>query len=213
MGVSKAVPAAVLALLLLFISSGCSSSSPVTNRRLIEHQAFVDFSGLAPAEQVSAVKVSCALPRAWESMALKKTALYFHQQWRSPSGHTGVGVVYIRLPIPLTEGMLLWLAKREYTKANEDGKALGQWKDEVGREWFEAENNKYHVRGYALVRGFSAWIIYFGSKTGYPPDMAELSLAARCVETFVPDPKRPTRPPGPELRDGRGDGATTAAAN
>jgi hypothetical protein len=211
MGVTKAVPAAaVLALLLLFAGTGCSSSSPVSNRRLIEHQAFVDFSGLAPAEQVSAVKVSCALPRSWNPTELKKTPLYAHQQWKSPSGRTGVGVVHIRLPIPLSEGMLLWLAKREYAKANNDGKVIGEWKDEVGRSWFEAENNKYHVRGYALVRGFNAWIIYFGSKTGYPPDMAELSLAARCVETFIPDPKRPMRAP---RVDEDGTDAKTAAAD
>ena len=211
MGVSKSVPAAALVALFVF-ACGCQSTSPVTNRRLIEHQALIDFSGLKPAEQVAAVKVSCALPRQWDATALKKTPLYAHQQWRSPSGHTGVGVVYIRLPLQLSERMLLWFAKREYTKANEDGKAIGQWTDEVGREWFEAENNKYHVRGYALVRGFSAWIVYFGSKTGYPPDMAELSLAARCVQTFIPDARRPTRAPGPEIEDDD-TGAKTAAAD
>jgi hypothetical protein len=212
MGVSKSVSAAAVVALLLVVSTGCTTNSPVTNRRLIEHQALIDFSGLKPAEQVNAVKVSCALPRQWEAMALKKTPLYSHQQWRSPSSHTGVGVVYVRLPLPLSEGMLLWLAKREYTKSNEDGKVVGEWTDEVGRSWFEAENNKYHVRGYALIRGFNAWIVYFGSKTGYPPDMAELSLAARCVQTFIPDPRRPTRAPGPEL-DGGDNEAKTAAAN
>jgi len=194
MGVSKFVPAAAVVALLLFGSVGCQSTSPVTNRRLIEHQALIDFSGLKDAEQVAAVKASCSLPRQWEPMALKKSALYSHQQWRSPSGHTGVGVVYIRLPFPVSEGMLLWFAKREYTKSNEDGKAIGQWTDEVGREWFEAENNKYHVRGYAIVRGFNAWIVYFGYKTGYPPDLAELSIAARSAETFIPDPDAGSSP-------------------
>src|SRR5947207_5565478 len=117
MGVSKSVPAAAVVALLFIASTGCQSSSPVTNRRLIEHQALIDFSGLKPAEQVNAVRVSCALPRQWEPMALKKTPIYSHQQWRSPSSHTGVGVVYVRLPLPLSEGMLLWLAKREYTKS------------------------------------------------------------------------------------------------
>jgi hypothetical protein len=212
MGVSKSVSAAAIVALLLIASTGCTTNTPVTNRRLIEHQALIDFSGLKPAEPVNAVKVSCALPRQWEAMALKKTPLYSHQQWRSPSSHTGVGVVYIRLPLPLSEGMLLWLAKREYTKANEDGKVIGEWSDEVGRSWFEAENYKYHVRGYALVRGFNAWIVYFGSKTGYPPDMAELGLAARCVQTFIPDPRRPTRAPNPGIDDNDND-AKTAAAN
>jgi len=219
MSESNAVPIAALplgsvvmlaALALLAFAGGCQTSAPVTNRRLIEHQAMIDFSGLKPPEEVEAVKVSCSVPRQWEVMPLKKTALYSHQQWRSPSTHTGLGVVFVRLPLPLSEHTLLWIAKREYTKASDDGKLIGQWTDELGREWFEAQNNKYHVRGYAMVRGFNAWIIYFGSKTGYPPDLAELSLAARAVETFYPDPRHPLRRPA---EDGNGDDEVALAAS
>ena len=81
--------------------------------------------------------------------------------------------------------MLLWLAKREY-KAN-DGKILSEWKDELGRPWFEAENAKYRVRGYVVVSGFQAWVIYFGHKIGFPPDPAELSLAARTADSIMPN--------------------------
>lgn len=196
---------------LLVTAGGCQTSAPVSNRRLIEHQAMIDFSGLAPAEPVEAVKVSCSLPRQWEAMPLKKHPIYAHQQWKSPSTHTGLGVVYVRLPLPLSERTLLWLAKREYTKASDDGKLIGQWRDELGREWFEAQNNKYHVRGYAIVRGFNAWLVYFGSKTGYPPDVAELSLAARAVETFIPDPKRPLRRPADNDDRQDGDSGPTGA--
>jgi hypothetical protein len=204
MGQSKAVspatfvvrsPRLLLVLALLVSAGGCQTSGTVSNRRLIEHQAMIDFSGLKPAEPLEAIKASCALPRQWEALPLKKTALYAHQQWKSPSTHTGVGVVYVRLPLPLSERTLLWFAKREYTKSSNDGKLIGQWTDDLGREWFEAQNNKYHVRGYAIVRGFNAWMVYFGSKSGYPPDVAELSLAARAVETFLPDPRRPLRRP------------------
>lgn len=183
------------ALALLLCAGGCQTSAPVTNRRLIEHQAMIDFSGLKDAEPLEAIKASCSIPRQWEALPLKKTSIYAHQQWKSPSTHTGIGVVYVRLPLPLSERMLLWIAKREYSKASTDGKIIGQWTDEIGREWFEAQNNKYHVRGYAIVRGFSAWMVYFGSKTGHPPDVAELGLAARAVETFLPDPRRPLRRP------------------
>ena len=195
----------LLLLALLVGAGGCQSSAPVTNRRLIEHQAMIDFSGLKPAEPVEAVKVSCSIPRQWEALSLKKAALYSHQQWKSPSTRTGLGVVYARLPLPLSERTLLWLAKREYTKASDDGKLIGQWTDDIGREWFEAQNNKYHVRGYVIVRGFNAWLVYFGSKTGYPPDVAELSLAARAVETFLPDPRRPLRRPNDGQRNDGGD--------
>ena len=85
---------------------------------------------------------------------------------------------------------------------------INEWTDELGRNWFEVENNKYHVRGYALAQGFEAWIVYFGYKLNYPPDLGEISLAARAADTFVPllgrrrtghqtrdDPARPRVPP------------------
>jgi hypothetical protein len=192
----------LVALLALTVgSTGCQTTARTTNRRLIEHQAMIDFSGLKPAEPLEALKASCSVPRQWEQLPLRRTPLYAHQQWKSPSTHTGVGVVYVHLPLPLSERTLIWFAKREYTKSSTDGKVIGQWTDEIGREWFEAENNKYHVRGYVMVRGFNAWMVYFGSKTGYPPDVAELSLAARSVETFFPDSRRPLRRPSSDDDD------------
>ena len=118
-----------------------------------------------------------------------------------------MGVVYVRLPLPLNEKMLLWFAKGEYTKANEDGKTIGQWTDELGREWFEAENNKYHVRGYAMCAGSTPGWCTSAPRPASRADMAELGLAARCVQTFIPDPHRPTRVQ--ELNDD--DGATVAS--
>jgi hypothetical protein len=218
MSESNAVPIAALparslsfvavVALLVACAGGCQSSAPTTNRRLIEHQAMIDFSGLQPAETMEAVKASCSVPHQWEALPVKKTGLYSHQQWKSPSTHTGFGVVYIRLPLPLSERTLLWFAKREYTKASEDGKLIAQWTDDLGREWFEAQNNKYHVQGYAIIRGFNAWVVYFGSKTNYPPDVAELGLAARAVETFLPDPRKPLKKPGD---DDDGDAPAGAA--
>jgi hypothetical protein len=180
------------------IAGGCQTGKPVTNRQLIQHQAMIDFSGLKPVEEIPDVRMSCAVPRQWEAMPLRKTPMYVHQQWRSPSGTSGVGVAYIRLPLPLSERTVIWLAKQEYTKRANDGRVINQWTDAVGRSWFEAENKYYHVRGYVIVRGFNAWFAYFGSKASSPPDMGELSLAARCVETFVPDPA-PMPKPAPDL--------------
>lgn len=206
---ARRLPLLAVVAALLACAGGCQSSAPTSNRRLIEHQAMIDFSGLQPAETVEAVKASCSVPHQWETLPVKKTGLYSHQQWKSPSTHTGFGVVYIRLPFPLSERTLLWFAKREYTKASEDGKLIAQWTDDLGREWFEAQNNKYHVRGFAVVRGFNAWVAYFGSKANYPPDVAELGLAARAVETFLPDPHKPLKKPGDDDDD---DDAPVAAA-
>jgi hypothetical protein len=148
----------------------------------------IDFSGLKPAEPIDGVAVRAAVPRQWETLTHQSNAVYAHQQWKSPSGKTGIGVAHVRLPFPISVGMLKWIAKREYTKkGNGDGRILAEWTDELGRPWFEAENEKYRVRGYVVVSGFQAWVIYFGHKSKFPPDPAELSLAARAADTIVPN--------------------------
>ena len=173
--------------LLVASNLGCQQVPTVSHRRLIAHVAMVDFSGLKPSEPVEGVKAYAAVPRQWETLAQQSNALYTHQQWKSPSGKTGIGVAHVRMPFPLTTRMLLWIAKREYTKAANDGRVLAEWTDDLGRPWFEAENDNYRVRGYVVVNGFQAWVIYFGHKSMLPPDPAELSLAARAAETIVPD--------------------------
>lgn len=180
-----AVQAAGLFILLLSVG-GCQTGSQVSGLRLIEHQAFIDFSGLKKDETIASVKTTIAAPRQWELMPLQCNLLFTHQQWRSPSTHTGVGIVMAHLPLPLSAKTVVWFAKKEYAKDRADGKVLSEWVDALGRSWFEAENGKYHIRGYVVVKGFDAWVIYFGYRTHYPPDVAEISLAARSAETAVP---------------------------
>jgi hypothetical protein len=170
----------------LVAAGGCQIGKQLESRRLIEHQALIDFSGLKSAETIESLKVHAAVPQAWEAMPPQKTALYTFGQWKSASGHTGVGVAYIRMPLPFNADTVLWFAKREYSKKAADGRIMGEWTDELGRSWFEAENNKYHVRGYALAQGFEAWIVFFGYKVNFPPDAGDIGLAARCADTFVP---------------------------
>src|SRR5688500_7210688 len=164
--------------------TSCQQTPTVSHRRLIEHQAMIDFSGLKSPELIDGVRARAAVPRQWETLVPQSNALYTHQQWRSPSGKTGIGVAHLRMPFPLSTGMLKWIAKREYTKKGNDGRVLAEWTDALGRPWFEAENDKYRVRGYVVVRGFQAWVIYFGHKAKFPPDPAELSLAARAADTI-----------------------------
>lgn len=192
----NAVRAALL-LGLMAWSVGCQTSQPVSSRRLIQHQAMIDFSGLRSAEAVPAIRTTLPTPQNWELLPIKSTPLYTHQQWRAPSGHTGVGVAFCHLPLPLSSKLVVWLAKQEYAKQGQDGQVLGEWIDSLGRDWFEAENNKYHIRGYVIVRGFSAWIVYFGYRTKYPPNLAEINIAARTTEAAVPllDDLPPTTQP------------------
>ena len=165
---------------------GCQGSKPIEHTRLIEHQALIDFSGLKNAEAIESLKVHAAIPESRQAPAPQKTTLYTHGQWKSPSGHTAVGAVLVRLPLPLSADTVAWFAKREYSKKADDGKILKEWKDALGRRWFEAENNKYRVQGYCLAQGFEAWIVYFGYKTQFPPNFDEISLAARSADTFIP---------------------------
>jgi hypothetical protein len=174
-------------LLLLFGGAlGCQSGPPVESHRLIQHQALIDFSGLKPVETMEVVRVQASVPSSWSMHAIERHALYSHQQWKNASNSTGVGVVYARLPLPIGTGMLLWLGRQQYAKTSDEGREIGQWTDELGRRWFEAETKKFHARGYAIVDGLDAWIVYFGYKVDAPPEPADISLAARCVETFVP---------------------------
>lgn len=178
---------AAVALFVIPILTGCQQAKPVSRQKLIDHVAMIDFTGLKPVEAIESVKVHAAVPRQWEALDLTKTALYTHQQWKSPSTRTGVGIAHVRMPLPLSTGMLMWLARREYTKKANDGRILSEWTDDLGRPWFEAENNKYRVRGYVIVSGFQAWVVYFGHKAKTPPDPAELSLAARAATSVVPN--------------------------
>ena len=97
--------------------------------------------------------------------------------------------------LPLSAKAIIWFAKGEYQKKDKDqsGKQIGQWTDALGREWFEAENSKFHVRGCVMTRGFEAWIIYTGYKLSKPAQAEEIELATRAQEKILPLP--PTIPP------------------
>ena len=181
----------------LFLLTGCQLSQSVSTSRLIQHQAMIDPTGLKETEISEQVKVHVAPPQKWDALEPKKSTLYTDMQWRSPSKQTGVGVAYVHMPFPFPARMITWLAQKEYSKKADDGKIIGQWEDALGRPWFEAENNRYHVRGYVVTKGFEAWIIYCGYKREQPPSAAELGVAARSLETIVPTPMAPQVPQRP----------------
>jgi hypothetical protein len=90
------------------------------------------------------------------------------------------------MPLPLPTKSLVWFAMNEAGKKSADGRVLRQWSDSLGREWFEAENNKYHMTGYVMTHGFDAWINYFGYRTQEPMEPGELALAKRSLDTILP---------------------------
>jgi hypothetical protein len=187
-GWNRALVAFSTYLVVAVFGGGCQVAPTVATHQLIKHQALIDFAGLRSAEVVDLVNVSIATPQDWETMPNRKTALYSHQQWRSPSHGNAVGVAYIHLPIPLPASAIVWFAKNEYAKQAPDhsGHVVGEWTDSLGRPWFEAENSKYHARGCVMVRGGDAWIVYCGYRKDMPPHPDELQLASRSMETAIP---------------------------
>jgi hypothetical protein len=179
-------------ILLLIIASsmiGCQAAPVVSVRKLEQHRELADLSGLKPAQIVEALRVSWAVPSGnWQALPVKTTPLYTHQQWKSPSASTGVGVAHIKMPLALPAQMVIWFAKNEYIRRaqNQDGKLIAQWTDDLGRQWFEAEDAKYHVKGYAMVKGTEAWIIYSGYRLSLDRKPNEIAIAERSLDSVVP---------------------------
>jgi hypothetical protein len=169
--------------LLFLAGAGCQSAPP---ERMASQRAFIDFTGLGPLREISALKSSGSVPDQWDPLPLQNTPLYAHQQWRSPTLTTGVGIAFIHLPLPVPASAVLWFAQREYSASQSDGRSLGRWTDTVGREWFAAENKRFYVRGYVVTRGMDAWIVYCGYRRQNAPNPYEFSLAVRSLETIVP---------------------------
>jgi hypothetical protein len=178
----------LLAGLSIAAMAGCQVAA-VSAVQLEMHQAQVNHSGLSPLHLVQKLRVSCAPPVQWDQLPLRSNWLYSHQQWRAPDRHVGMGVAYMHTPIMFSPQTLIWFAKAQYTGTdNGSGRLIAQWTDSLGRCWFEAENDTYHVRGYAMTRGYDAWIVYSGYRVKTNPLPTEVVLAARGADTVAPLP-------------------------
>lgn len=181
----KVLRVAIVAVVVWPLVVGCQVNPGPSNAQLVEESRKVDEAGLDVPAAVAAMNVHAALPLGWMSLGIQRSALYTHQQWRSPSKRTAVGSTYVRMPLPLSTKALVWVVLGEAGKRT-TGKILRQWTDELGREWFEAENGKYRMTGYVMTRGFDAWINYAGYRLNEEQNSTELELAGRSLATFVP---------------------------
>jgi hypothetical protein len=166
--------------------AGCQIQG-VSAVQLEMHQAMINRSGLSALHVIDKLRVSCAPPEQWNPLPLKSNWIYSHQQWRSPDRHVGMGVAYMHTPILFSPQTLIWFAKAQYANTDDGtGRLIGQWTDSLGRCWFEAENNMYHVRGYAMTHGYDAWIVYSGYRVQTHPPITEVLTAARGADTVAP---------------------------
>jgi hypothetical protein len=161
----------------------------VSTVQLEMHQALVNRTGLSPLHLDKPLRIAFAPPQEWDPLPLDSNILYSHQQWRSPDHHVGMGVAYMHTPVPFSPQTLIWFAKAHYANSDDgSGHLIGQWTDDLGRCWFEAENSRYHVRGYAMTRGNDAWMVYSGYRVKNHPPSTEILLAARGADSVAPVP-------------------------
>jgi hypothetical protein len=176
-----------LAGLVAFLAlTGCQVVT-VSAIRLELHQSQLNRSGLARVRVDEPLKITLAPPEDWDRLPLVSNILYAHQQWRSIDHRAGMGVAYLRTPVPFTPQMLIWFAKLQYSHSGDThGRLIAQWTDSLGRCWFEAEDARYHVRGYAMTRGNDAWIVYSGYRVLNKPPDREIALASRGADSVAP---------------------------
>jgi hypothetical protein len=183
----------VLPIVSLLVIVGCQSLPANVGDRMAAHVANIDFSGLCADKAIIELNVRAAVPHGWDPMPLDQSPLYIHQQWRSPAHTTGVGVAFIHMPLPMSAKTLVWFARTQYSRLSAaehkpDAEMLGEWTDSLGREWFEGENTKYHVKGYVVTSGLNAWAVYSGYRLRNKPNAREISLAFRSMDSIVPLP-------------------------
>ena len=88
-------------------------AAPAPRALFNEHRDKINETGLALAMPLEPLKVNAAFPSGWLPLPLQKNPLYSHQQWRSPTRRTGVGVTYVHMPLPLSTKTLVWFAMNE----------------------------------------------------------------------------------------------------
>jgi hypothetical protein len=168
--------------------AGCQIQG-VSAVELEMHQAMINRLGLSSLHMIQKLRVTCAPPDQWDQLPLNSNWIYSHQQWRSRDRHVGMGVAYMHTPILFSPQTLIWFAKAQYASSDDgSGRLIGQWTDSLGRCWFEAENDTYHIRGYAMTRGHDAWIVYSGYRVQAHPPKTEVLIAARGADTVAPLP-------------------------
>jgi hypothetical protein len=170
------------------ILAGCTVQN-VSVFKLEMHQSEVNRTGLTVVRTDDLLQVTMASPQLWDLMPTTSNMIYSHRQWRSPDKHVGMGVAYLHMPVACSPQTLIWFAKAQYVhRTDGKGRLIAQWTDSLGRCWFEAENDLYHVRGYAMTRGNDAWIVYSGYRVHAEPTQVDLLLAERGADSVAPLP-------------------------
>lgn len=187
-GAGRSITCTLLVAAALALCAGCQYQT-ISAAELEIHQLRLNKSGLASLHEDSILRITCAPPEQWDQLPPRRNMIYSHRQWRSPDRQVGMGVAYMNTPVAVSPQTIIWFAKSEYTRTDQSkGRLLGLWTDSLGRCWFEAENDTYHVRGYAMTRGCDAWMVYFGYRLTGKASEAEIALAAKGAESVAPLP-------------------------
>jgi hypothetical protein len=158
---------------MLAVLAGCGSQRPLPDKAqggLLAEPAWL--------ESVSAVVTP---PVDWHAEPLKRSESHVHQVWLSPTGLTAYGVIHFRLPIPVTDELLVWGFLSHMRRSEGDATLLHKAADpDTGGIAIEAEGGPYRIRATLFSRGWQAWAIYAGTLRNQTIIEAELALAQRA---------------------------------
>jgi hypothetical protein len=105
------------------------------------------------------------LPSSWKVEPIKQTDTHVAHEWRSLTGRTVLGTVYIHVPPLMPAHALVKTVKEHYVKDQTKGKITDEWTDSAGRHWFEVDADGTHTKGYVIARDGHAWFAYYRYQT------------------------------------------------
>ncbi|HEY1683422.1 MAG TPA: hypothetical protein VGG19_01550 [Tepidisphaeraceae bacterium] len=125
-------------------------------------------------------------PVGWVAQPLKLDSRRAHQVWLSPSGDSAYGVIYFKLPIPVSADFILPFFMS--AMKNTEGEAILVSKTidpKLPGVRLEAEGGLYHIQANLMTAGFQGWAVYAGRLRAKPANEQELTLARAARERTI----------------------------
>lgn len=164
---------AFLCIAAFFVCAGCQPA-----RRPATAPATSQPGLVFPFENWPGIHARVDPPPGWVAQPLKLDARHAHQVWVSPTGDSAYGVIYFKLPIPVSAEFVLPFFMHAM-KAKEGEATLVSKVDDpkLPGVRFEAEGGLYHIQANLMTAGFEGWAVYAGRLQHKAPNERELALA------------------------------------
>lgn len=141
-------------------------------------------SPVVPA--ITDLHARCVPPEGWTPRPTPASSRAQQIVWFSPSGETTYGVIYIPLPLPLGEQLVLWgflgeMRQREKQAVLRE-KSFDRAADALR---FVAEMPTYTMHGKLVVHGTSSWVMFASTANGRPIEQDKFMEARKAREATV----------------------------